>query len=78
MRFCALGGHGGGDGVDGQHGGEGFKYGAFLTFLNIHFWIRLDNRGTKAIVSHKVLMALLVATEEMAVTQVKAVMVDVE
>jgi hypothetical protein len=39
MRFRALGGHGGngGDGGYGQHGGKGLRYGAFLTFFNIHF-----------------------------------------
>jgi hypothetical protein len=82
MSFLALGGNGGqgGNGGNGEHGGKGYKYGTFLVLSFIepiceYAWRTGDRMQ---LVTVAVLMAILVATEEMAVTQVKAVMVDLE
>ena len=82
MCFHALGGHGGrgGDGGYGQHGGKGYKYGAYLTFffnksIAEYAWRTVERMQLNTL---GVLMAVLVATEEMAVTQVKAVMAGLE
>ena len=50
----------------------------FSLQLWINFWVRFENRGEDATAEEKLLMAVLVATGEMAVTQVKVVMVDLE
>jgi hypothetical protein len=81
MFFLALGGHGGkgGNGGDGEDGGHGYRYGAFLVSFNEsiseYAW---RTGGRMQLDTVTVLMAVLVVTEEMAVTQVMAVMVDLE
>ena len=82
MSFLALGGHGGdgGNGGDGEHGGMGYRYGTFLVlsfneYISEYAW---RTGGWMQLIRAMVLMAVLVVTEEMAVTQVKAVMVDLE
>ena len=81
MCFHALGGHGGngGNGGNGQHGGDGYKYGAYLTILNEsiaeYAWKTVERMQLN---TPQVVMVVLVAEEEMAVTQVVAVMVDLE
>ena len=82
MCLLASGGNGGhgGHGGHGQNGGKGFKYGAFLE-LSFKESISEDTCKTgdrMQLNTDMVLMAVLVAMEEMAVTQVKAVMVDLE
>ena len=82
MCFLALGGHGGdgGNGGNGGHGGKGLRYGTFLVlsfneFISEYAW---RTGGGMQLDTAVVLMAVVVVTEEMAVTQVKAVMVDQE
>ena len=82
MCFFALGGNGGagGAGGHGEHGGPGLKYGTFLVLSfneSISEYARRTG-GRMQLKSLEVLMAVLVVTEEMAVTQVKAVMADLE
>ena len=83
MSFHALGGHGGngGNGGNGQHGGKGYGYGAFLyshfdESISEYAWRTGDQMQLAVLMV--VLMAVLVATEEMVVTLVKVVMVDRE
>ena len=82
MSFLALGGNGGrgGNGGDGQNGGEGLEYGTFLVLSFIEPTSEYARRtgDRMQLNTDAVLMAVLVATEEMAVMQVKAVMVDLE
>ena len=82
ISFLALGGNGGrgGNGGNGQNGGRGYRYGAFLVLsfirsISEYAWRTADRMqlGTGT-----VLMVVLVVMEEMAVTQVKEVMVDLE
>jgi len=82
MAFLAAGGNGahGGSGGDGQNGGKGFMYGAFLVIsfnesISEYAWRTVERMQLDTVT---VLMAVMVATEEMAVTQVQAVMVDRE
>ena len=82
MSFLTLGGHGGngGNGGNGERGGKGYRYDAFLVLsfngsISEYAW---RTGGRMQLVPVEVLMAVVVVTEEMAVTQVKAVMVDVE
>jgi hypothetical protein len=82
MAFLAAGGNGahGGNGGDGQNGGQGFMYGAFLVLsfnesISECAWRTADRMQLHTVT---VPMAVLVATEEMAVTQVQAVMLDLE
>ena len=82
MCFHALGGHGGdgGNGGDGEHGGNGYRYGPFLVFSfnESIFEYTWRTGGRMQLDTVKVLMAVLVVLEEMAVTQGKAVMVVLE
>ena len=82
MCFHALGGHGGngGNGGNGERGGNGSGYDAFLVLsfnepISEYAW---RTGGTMQMVSKSQLMSVMVVTEEMAVTQVKALMVDLE
>jgi hypothetical protein len=82
MCFLAEGGNGGhgGNGGNGGHGGSGYRYGAFLVLplnksISEYAWRTGDRMQLDTV---RVLMAVLVATEETAVTQVQAVMVDLE
>jgi hypothetical protein len=82
LCFFALGGNGGpgGHGGNGQKGGKGAKYGAFIV-LSFNEYISeysLRTVDRMQLYTKRVLMAVQVATEEMAVTQVEAVMVDLE
>jgi len=82
MCFLAWGGHGGhgGNGGNGQNGGKGFKYGAFLVrFFNKSISEYAWRTGERMqLYTAAVLMAVLVAMEEMAVTQVEVAMLDLE
>ena len=82
MCFHALGGHGGdgGDGGNGEHGGKGFRYGTFLVFSfnESIFEYAWRTGGRMQLNTVKLLMAVLVVTEEMAVTLVKAVTLVLE
>ena len=80
--LLARGGNGGdgGHGGNGQHGGKGFPYGAFFVrffkkSISEYAWRTGDRMQLN---TDTVLMAVLVATEEMAVTQLKVVMLDLE
>jgi len=82
MSFLAIGGNGGngGNGGDGQNGGKGNEYGPFLVFsfnesISEYAWRTGDRMQLN---TNAVLMAILVAREELAVTQVMAVMVEME
>jgi hypothetical protein len=82
MSFLAMGGNGGngGNGSKGQNGGKGKEYGAFLVLpfnesISEYAWRTVDWMQLN---TNPVLMEILVATEELAVTQVKAVMVEME
>jgi hypothetical protein len=82
MSFLAVGGTGGngGNGGNGQDGGTGYRYGASL-LLSFNESISEYAWRTAALMqldSARALMAVLVATEEMGVMQVKAAMVDLE
>jgi len=79
MSFLAVGGNGGhgGNGGNGQHGARGKKYERFSFTESISEYARRTVERMQ-LVTVTVLMAILVATEEMAATQVKAVMLDVE
>ena len=82
MFFLALGGHGGhgGNGGNGEDGGTGFRYGASLILsfnesVSEYPWSTVERMQLD---TKRVLMAVVVVTEEMAVTRVKVVMVDLE
>ena len=80
MAFLAAGGNGahGGNGGDGENGGKGFMYGAFLvlSFNESIYKYALRTADRMQLDTVTVPMAVLVATEEMAVMQVQAVMLD--
>ena len=82
MSFAAVGGNGGngGNGGHGQNGGKGYKYGASLLLSFNESISEYAGRTVEEMqpVPATVLMAVLVATEEMEVTQVKADTVDLE
>jgi hypothetical protein len=80
--FYAFGGNGGngGHGGHGQHGGEGIRFGAFLVLyfnepISEYAWRTGDGMQLDTVTA---VMGVLEAMEEMAVTQVEAVMVDQE
>ena len=79
--FHALGGHGGkgGDGGDGQDGGTGYRYDTFLALFNKsiseYAWRTGDRMQLDTVT---VLMAVVVAMEDVAVTQAEVVMEDLE
>ena len=82
MCFLAVGGNGGhgGHGGNGASGEKGSKYGAFLVLsfnesISEYAWRTADRMQLDTVM---VLMVELVVPEEMAVTQVQAVMVDLE
>jgi len=82
MCFLAVGGNGGhgGNGGNGGSGEAGHKYGGFLVLsfnesISEYAWRTVERMQLDTVA---VLMAVMVAPEEMAVTQVRAVMVDLE
>ena len=82
MSFLAWGGNGGhgGNGGNGQHGGKGYRYGVFrvLSFIEPIAEYTWRTADLMQLVTVMVLMAVLVAAEEMEVTQVQAAMLGVE
>ena len=81
ISFFTRGGHGGngGHGGHGQHGGHGYRHGTFLVLsfnkLSEYAWRTEEGMPIR---NMTLLMAVMVVAEDMAVTQVEAVMVEPE